>query len=286
MVYIVYKTLNIINDKIYIGIHKQKDESFDGYLGSGVILTRAIEKYGKQNFIRETLHVFNTIEEARQKEREIVNEEFCMSDQTYNISIGGTGGDTTAGYDEVQMALIQQKRHVTNIERGNYVYRDEKLSAAIGRMKTARIQPDNKGKIHSQKSIDTMRKASKKRTGKYTWITNGNETKIHDILAKIPDDWYNGRGSDVAKFIKHTDEARKKISKSILGDVCFNNGVKNLKLKIGDSPPDGYVLGMIQNHGKKRWITNGIISRKIEENGSVPEGWYYGKKFKKQEESV
>jgi hypothetical protein len=33
--YIVYKTINLINNKIYIGVHKQSGLDFDGYLGSG-----------------------------------------------------------------------------------------------------------------------------------------------------------------------------------------------------------------------------------------------------------
>lgn len=35
--YIVYKTLNLVNNKIYIGIHKTSNPyTFDGYLGCGV----------------------------------------------------------------------------------------------------------------------------------------------------------------------------------------------------------------------------------------------------------
>jgi hypothetical protein len=39
--YIVYETTNLINNKIYIGIHKTRNpEVFDKYLGSGVISTQ------------------------------------------------------------------------------------------------------------------------------------------------------------------------------------------------------------------------------------------------------
>jgi len=282
--YIVYKTTNIVNGKIYVGIHKQEDEIFDGYLGSGVVLSDAILKYGEANFIRETLFVYHSLEEARQKEKEIVNEDFCKRTDTYNISIGSTGGNTLAGYSEEQKILIQEKRHVTNIERGNYNYTGEKLKRASERMKTARIQPENKNRIHTSKALENLRESYKKRTGKYIWITTGIETKLHEISSPIPHNWYPGRGSDVPKCTEHTTETRRKISSAILGDICYNNGVKNLKLKIGETPPEGYSLGMIQNHGNKKWITNGLISRKISQFDAVPEGWSYGKKFKKQEE--
>ena len=44
---IIYKTTNLINGKIYIGMSKNKKEN---YLGSGIYLKYAIDKYGKENF--------------------------------------------------------------------------------------------------------------------------------------------------------------------------------------------------------------------------------------------
>lgn len=64
---------------------------FDGYLGSGKILLLAIKKHGKENFIRETLSVFETAEEMFAEERRIVNSEFLKRDDIYNLVVGGTG---------------------------------------------------------------------------------------------------------------------------------------------------------------------------------------------------
>ena len=36
MKYIVYKTTNLINGKIYIGVHRTNPDIFDGYIGCGV----------------------------------------------------------------------------------------------------------------------------------------------------------------------------------------------------------------------------------------------------------
>lgn len=44
--YIIYKTTNLINDKIYVGKHNTSVN--DGYLGSGKILKQSIKKYGKK----------------------------------------------------------------------------------------------------------------------------------------------------------------------------------------------------------------------------------------------
>ncbi len=93
MVYILYKTTNLVTGKFYVGIHKQRNNFdpyvFDGYLGSGKILKQAIEKHGKSNFVRETLQVFNTLEEAKKQEHKIVNKVFLEDKNTYNLTIGG-----------------------------------------------------------------------------------------------------------------------------------------------------------------------------------------------------
>ena len=88
MKYIVYKIINSINQKCYIGIHKT-DNIYDNYMGSGKLIKCAIKKYGRDNFKKEILFVFDSLLEAQNKEIEIVNINFIMDDNNYNISIGG-----------------------------------------------------------------------------------------------------------------------------------------------------------------------------------------------------
>lgn len=104
--YIVYETTNLINNKIYVGLHKTENpDVFDKYLGNGVISTQpytymyaktafqyAVKKYGPQNFRRKTLAVFDTIEEASNLEEQIVNEKFLERNDVYNMVLGGLGG--------------------------------------------------------------------------------------------------------------------------------------------------------------------------------------------------
>lgn len=91
MKHIVYKTTNLVNSKIYVGVHSSKYDT-DRYLGSGVRLNNAIKLYGKDKFVRETLFTFDNIDDAYMKESEIVNEAFISRDDTYNIALGGNGG--------------------------------------------------------------------------------------------------------------------------------------------------------------------------------------------------
>lgn len=91
MYYTIYQTTNLINGKIYIGQHKTKIIN-DDYLGSGVELKEEIEKYGRENFKKEILFVFDTLDEMKQKEHELVTVEFCLREDTYNRALGGGGG--------------------------------------------------------------------------------------------------------------------------------------------------------------------------------------------------
>lgn len=88
---IVYKITNLINGKIYIGVHRTKDLD-DGYLGSGVLISKAIKRYGKEAFIKEILFDFNTIEEAYIMESEMVTIDFIRCSSNYNLHVGGKGG--------------------------------------------------------------------------------------------------------------------------------------------------------------------------------------------------
>lgn len=86
----VYEIKNIINGKIYVGYHRTLDP-YDDYYGSGVLINRAIKKYGKENFKKEILFIYENEKEARDKEAEIVNEEFVKRKDTYNLNVGGFG---------------------------------------------------------------------------------------------------------------------------------------------------------------------------------------------------
>ena len=103
MKFIVYCTTNIVNKKIYIGVHKTENpDKFDGYLGCSVRATQpstymnpktafqyAVKKYGTDKFSRSILYVYDTAEEAFNKEKELVTTEFIKLDTNYNMIEGG-----------------------------------------------------------------------------------------------------------------------------------------------------------------------------------------------------
>lgn len=112
---IVYMTINTITNKIYIGVHiTETPYKFDNYWGCGITGTssywfkhpkypfqKACKKYGLDSFKRYTLYVFDTYEEALEKEKEIVNEAFLQRPDVYNIALGGGSGLITSTEIEV-----------------------------------------------------------------------------------------------------------------------------------------------------------------------------------------
>lgn len=101
----VYITTNKINGKKYIGQRKyDKQGKWKTYLGSGVILSRAIEKYGVDNFSKEIVENCETKQLLNEREKYWISYfDATNSDNFYNIANGGDGGNTLAGYTEEQL---------------------------------------------------------------------------------------------------------------------------------------------------------------------------------------
>ena len=91
MYYYIYQITNLVNNKIYVGVHKTKDLD-DGYMGSGKIIRSAIQKHGISNFSKVILEFFENAELMYAREKEIVTEEFLLREDVYNLRRGGTGG--------------------------------------------------------------------------------------------------------------------------------------------------------------------------------------------------
>jgi len=89
--YIIYKTTNIINNNYYIGMHQTPNKD-DGYLGSGLLLKRAIKKHGRENFKKEILFELKNKQQMVDKEKELVTNKETNDPNCYNIKLGGEGG--------------------------------------------------------------------------------------------------------------------------------------------------------------------------------------------------
>lgn len=91
---IIYQTVNLVNNKKYIG--KQWNTLNKKYLGSGKALKLAIKKYGIQNFRKDVLEdLIDDFTTLSEKEIYYINlYDAVHSKEFYNIASGGTGGKT------------------------------------------------------------------------------------------------------------------------------------------------------------------------------------------------
>ena len=217
--YTVYKTTNIINEKIYIGKHKTKDLN-DGYLGSGKYIQRAIEKYGIKNFNKEILFVYDNEQEMNEKESELVTEEFIKEKTNYNLCPGGKGGfgyiNNNSDFDNQKKIGRKTADKILEKKYGEN-WRGELAKLATAASKNISVK---NRKIRAQKALQTKlekygcfpgtphsdktkKKMSKVKKGKYIgeknsqfgtcWITNGTENKKIKKNVDLSDGWCYGR---------------------------------------------------------------------------------------------
>lgn len=171
MYFLVYKVTNLVNNKYYIGAHKTKNID-DNYIGSGVALKKAIEKYGKENFKKEVLFIFDNPEDMFKKEEELVE----LNEKSYNLRRGGKGGfdhiDVSGDKNPMKRKDVVDKLVKNRKENGSYdtekviKARNQNLLKAI-EVNTGKTRPD-----HSEK----MKTISKK-------IWAEHREKIRDALS-------------------------------------------------------------------------------------------------------
>ena len=104
--WIVYMTTNLVNNFIYIGVHKTLTPyKFDNYLGCGVYCNKyktykhpktkfqyAVKEFGPNNFYRKTIAVFENDKSAYLLEGRLVNDAFLARNDVYNMIRGGIIG--------------------------------------------------------------------------------------------------------------------------------------------------------------------------------------------------
>jgi hypothetical protein len=155
----LYKIKNKLNGKIYIGIHSTDDLN-DGYMGSGTLILKSIEKYGKHNFIKTILEYCDNRDLLVELERKVVNKEFVDRRDTYNLSLGGSSINSTwkksnqTILDKLKNDLVWAETRSRNISLGiNRAMKSGKCSTATREFQMLRNQKSlTKESIEKRKS--------------------------------------------------------------------------------------------------------------------------------------
>lgn len=175
MKYTVYKITNLINNKIYVGVHKTSNLE-DGYMGSGLNIKRAIKKYGVDNFKKEYLAIFDNETDMFDMESKIVNSEFIENCQTYNIVEGGNGG-----FKYINSILTIEQRKLFNswkdIEKRRKVWETVPFQFRIENAKKMGLEHGGKNKLTTDEIKKRLNLIKDVDLTKFGWVK-----KVSDIL--------------------------------------------------------------------------------------------------------
>jgi group I intron endonuclease len=112
--FIIYKTTNIITNKIYIGQHYTTNIN-DNYIGSGLILQKSIKKYGRTNFTKEIIEECLSFGEMNDKETYWIKYFNSFVPNGYNIREGGKNSPMS----ENSKKILSQNRKRKGIGENN-----------------------------------------------------------------------------------------------------------------------------------------------------------------------
>lgn len=203
MFYYLYQITNTVNNKIYIGVHKTNNLN-DGYMGSGKVIQSAIEKYGLYNFKKDILEFFENAELMYAKEKEVVDDDFLLREDVYNLRRGGVGGfdhlnktgKNTQWIDNDSRCKKITKRISDKWKRGDYANTTfSRSDVFIEAAKTS-----FSGKKHSDETkVKISEKMKSKQSGQNNsqygtmWITNGKQNMKVCKSEELPSGWFKGR---------------------------------------------------------------------------------------------
>jgi group I intron endonuclease len=201
---IIYKTTNLINGKFYVG----KDEKNNPeYYGSGINLNNAIKKYGRENFIKETIEVCSTREELIEREKYWIKETKAQ-ELGYNIADGGWGGNTYTEETKQRVSQFFKGRYVSpeTIEKRKKT-REERKKQNPDAYKVSEERKKAIGDFHRGKEISQEQK--QKNSERMKNFTNYSSEFLEMRKGE------NKRGEKGSMWgKKHTPETRNKMSAS------------------------------------------------------------------------
>lgn len=232
---IIYRITNLLTDRVYIGRHCTNKIN-DSYMGSGKKLLDDIKKYGKDQFKKEILYVFDTTDEMICKEIELIRYLFKNNIDTYNISRQGTGLLTHTEAVRKKMRDLNTG-FVSAIDSDGNCHR---VSVNDPRYLSGELVHNSKGKIVAKDSDGNVHHID---VDDPRWIS-GELVGINAGRKKTKEQIENHRSKMIKYWEtnKHSEHAKQKMRSSNIGKVTvrdsngrmFRVSVDDERIKTGE----------------------------------------------------
>lgn len=272
----IYKTTNLITNKIYIGQKKSNKFLGEKYLGSGKVLKQALIKYGKENFKVELLEEIDCIE--KMDEREIYWIAY------FNATNGEIGYNRSEG-GNVNRTLVEENNpfyHKHHSEESRKKMSENNALYMLGKHHSeetkAKISKGNLGKVVSE---ETKHKLSENAKTNLNYGMRGKHLS-NEVKEKLSKSRKGKPSASKGRVHITNDIVDKMIDKSQI-DLFLANGWRLGRKKFSKSACDNISRGHknlpVWNKGKK-WVTNGYESKLIdlsELDDHLNKGWVKGR---------
>ena len=186
----IYKTTNLLSGRYYVGMHSTDDLN-DGYLGSGTLLRRSINKHGKDNHSIEILEFLNSREELAARERELISLEEIAKKECMNLKVGGNGGLSSpehayafhaAGGKAVRILMSNRHRERLKTDPEYKARISQKIKETLGCVGAFT------GKKHTLETLEKMKRHTRQQGEKNSQYgkpkSEETKQKIRDSLKK------------------------------------------------------------------------------------------------------
>jgi group I intron endonuclease len=247
---IIYKIVNNINGKIYVGQTRQllQKRVSDHVSKNETPIDRALNKYGINNFTITIIDDAPSRDVLNEKEQYWIRELNCMAPNGYNLTAGGEGllypteetrrkiGEKSRGRkwsDASREKLSSSKKGMTYhmTEKGVDNIRKATKEQTWTKERREKVSKALSGRKLSEEHVNNIRKVrtgwkyseeSKKKMSASRKLIMNDDLKKKIGLSKIGNKNFLGR--------KHTEETKKKISTSKMGHSFTEEAKKKMSL--------------------------------------------------------
>jgi hypothetical protein len=247
----------------------------DGYIGSGTLLRRSINYYGRENFKFEILEMHPDRKSLKDREEEIVNEDLVNDPMCMNLQKGGFGWRYRESHPNFGKTHPNWRFSEKSHEKQRWLWKNDSVWATktrenIVKAKKGKKRPDiiangvftMKDKHHSIESKAKIGKSSRERKH-----SNLSKHKISDANKKLSGE----KNSQYGTCWIHNDVCNKKIKKDELDSYLQYGWRKGSKRKFFNENSSEF---------RTHWVNNGIENLKVkktEVQTYIDSGWLTGK---------